>query len=81
MNEKENYSTTDFYTTAILVATKFEVVKITTEGPGNKVKRFHFEDTPELRQTIKDYLNGKLTGDFRTFKNSIETVKDMVHGG
>lgn len=74
------YSTTDFYTTAVLIAMDFEVLEVTKEGPGNRVKRFHFEDTPELRDAIKQYLNGKLTGSYRKFKNSIESVKDMVHG-
>ena len=79
-HDKE-YSTTDFYTTAVLIATDFEVLRITKEGVNNKVKRFHFEDTVELHKTIKNYLNGKLEGSLRNFKNAIESVKDMVHGG
>jgi predicted secreted protein len=73
------YSTTDFYTTAVLISQNFEVTEITREGPSQKVKRFHFNDTPELRDVIKKYVNGQLMGDLRNFKNSIECVKDMVH--
>lgn len=81
MSEQDStYSTTDFYTTAVLIAMDFEVLEVTKEGPGNRVKRFHFEDTPELRNVIKQYMNGKLQGSFREFKNSIEVVKDLVHG-
>ncbi len=81
MEEQELYGTTDFYTTAVLISQKFEVKKITREGPDKRVKRFHFEDTPELRDTIMKYMNGALTGDLRNFRNSIENVKDLVHSG
>lgn len=79
MSENEMYSTTDFYISAVLIATSFEVLQITKEGPGNRVKRFHFEDSQELRDTVKNYLNGKLQGSFREFKNAIEVVKDLIH--
>ena len=78
MSENE-YATTDFYTTAVLIAQKFEVQSITTEGPAGKVKKFHFADTPALREAIMKYMNGTLTGNLREFRNAIETVKDMVH--
>ena len=77
----DSYSTTDFYTTAVLIANKFKVLEVTKEGPGNKVKRFHFEDNKELRQTILAYMNRQLVGNVRDFRDGIETVKDMVHSG
>lgn len=73
------YSTTDFYTTAVLISQNFEVTEITREGPNQKVKRFHFNDSDTLREVIRKYVNGQLHGDLRNFKNSIESVKDMVH--
>lgn len=76
----EMYSTTDFYITAVLIAMDFEVISVTKEGPGDRVKRFHFTDTEELRDTIKQYLNGKLNGSLRGFKNAIEVTKDLIHG-
>jgi len=81
MEEESLYSTTDFYTTAILIAQKFEVKQITTEGPNKKVKRFHFEDSKELKEIIMKYMNNSLVGNLREFRNAIETVKDMVHSG
>ncbi len=75
----EEYTTTDFYITAVLIATKYPVIKITTEGPQKRVKRFHFKKSEELEQTVLAYMNGSLTGSFREFRNSIESVKDMVH--
>lgn len=83
MSEDNTYSTTDFYTTAVLVFKKFEVIRISTDKEKGKgrVKRFHFENTPELQETVMSYMNGKLEGNLRGFRNSIETVKDMVHSG
>lgn len=81
MEEVKEYSTTDFYTTAILIAQKFEVKQITTEGPNGRVKRFHFDDSKELKDVIMKYMNNTLVGNLREFRNAIETVKDMVHSG
>ena len=79
MVEKSLYSTTDFYTTAILISQKFEVKEVTNEGPGSRVKRFHFDDSKELRETIMKYMNGALLGNLREFRNAIESTKDLVH--
>ncbi len=79
--EKVEYTTTDFYTTAILVLHKFEVLEIRAEGQSKKVKRFVFEDTDVLREKILSYMNGAMEGNLRDFRNAIETVKDMVHSG
>jgi hypothetical protein len=73
------YSTTDFYTTAVLISKKFLVKSVTVEGTNRKVKRFHFDDTPELRQVILEYTNRVLEGNLREFRDAIETVKDLVH--
>jgi hypothetical protein len=73
------YSTTDFYTTAVLMSQGFLVKKVEGEGPGNRVKRFFFEDSDELRETILQYINGTLEGNIRDFRNAIEKVKDLVH--
>ena len=73
------YSTTDFYTTAVLISQDFPVIEVTKEGHGGKVKRFHFKQTPEVQKVVMDYINGKLEGNIRDFRNAIETVKDMVY--
>jgi len=80
-NIEGKYTTTDFYTTAVLVLKKFEVLEITSEGPTNRVKRFVFEDNDELRTTILSDTNGTMDGNLRDFRNGIECVKDMVHSG
>lgn len=80
MSDQNTYSTTDFYTTAILLYHNFDVIDITKEGPGDRVKRFHFEDTDELQEAKKDWLNGKTVGNIRKFKDCVERVKDLVHG-
>ena len=78
---EDRYVTSDFYTTAVLILNGFEVLEVTSHGPTLKVKRFHFKDTEKLQKVIMDYMNGKLEGNIRAFRNSIETVKDMVHSG
>lgn len=75
----ERYTTTDFYTTAVLIHQGFEILEVTSHGPDGRVKRFHFEDTPKLREVIMAYMNGKLEGNIRDFRNSVETVKDLLH--
>lgn len=77
----DRYSTGDFYTTAVLLFSGFDVVEITSSGPDGRVKKFHFENSPELQQVIMDYMNRRLVGNIRQFRDSIETVKDMVHSG
>lgn len=78
---EKTYITGDFYTTAVLILNKFEVLKLTSHGPDGRVKKFHFEETEELKEVVMDYMNGKLEGNIRSFRNSIEVVKDMVHSG
>lgn len=79
MNESDTeYSTTDFYTAAVLISQGFEVKNVTTNTT-TKVKKFHFIDTPVLRDIQMSYLNGNLNGNIRVFKNAIETVKDLLH--
>lgn len=77
------YATTDFYTTAVLVLNKFEVIEIRKDEQNrrNKTKYFVFRDSPELRQLILDYMNSSLMGNLRDFRHAIDTVKDMVHSG
>lgn len=76
-----DYYTTDFYTTAVLRMSGYEVKKIIIEKPGGNRKKFAFEDSPELRQIVLDYMNGTIEGNLREFKNAIDNVKDMVHSG
>lgn len=76
MPEETLFATTDFYTSALLVCLGYEIKKITADG---RVKKFHFEDTPELRQDILDYMNRKKMGNLRDFRDAIERIKDLVH--
>ena len=73
------YSTTDFYTAAVLISQKFEVQSVSLGGPGNRVKRFHFKESPAIRSTVMSYMNRILVGNLREFRDAIETVKDLVH--
>lgn len=76
--EKE-YSTTDFYTTAVLISQKFQVLYVSKKGTTGKVKCFHFDNTPLVQKAIMNYINGNLEGNIKEFRNALETVKDMVH--
>ena len=42
-NTEHGYSTTDFYTTAVLISQEFQVTEVSREGHQGKVKRFHFD--------------------------------------
>lgn len=85
MSESEEFTTTDFYTAALLVFCEYEILKVTREGKEDrrdglgKTRRFHFESSDKLKQDIMDFSNGKKHGSLRKFKQAIEIVKDLVH--
>ena len=87
MSEREEYTTTDFYTAALLMCLGYELLETRSEGhngqpdPRGRTKRFCFEDSKELRAHILSYMNSKLEGNLRNFRDSIEKVKDIVHSG
>lgn len=82
---EELYSTTDFYTAALLICCDYDVQKVTRENgggeedPRGRVCRFWFSESPELRQDILSFTNGKKDGSLKKFKEAIETVKDLIH--
>lgn len=79
------YTTTDFYTAALLVSQKYEILEVTREGTKldrdglGRTRRFHFVDTPELQKDIMDFMNNKKMGLLRDYRDAVETIKDMVH--
>lgn len=79
------YTTTDFYTAALLISQKYEVLRVSREGPRfdsnnqGKTRRFHFEDSPELQKDIMDFMNNKKTGSLRDYRDAIEITKDLIH--
>lgn len=83
----KEYTTTDFYTAALLISLGYDILRTQSEGPGGRpdpngrVKRFCFEDSDELRADILEYMNSKKMGNLRGFRDAIETVKDIVHSG
>lgn len=85
MSESERFTTTDFYTAALLVYCEYEILEVTREGPPDKrdnlgkTRRFHFEPSDQLNEDIMNYRNGKKEGNLKKFKEAIETVKDLVH--
>lgn len=85
--ENEMYTTTDFYTAALLISLDYEICEVRSENPNGKenarghVKRFCFLDSDALRKDIMEYMNSKKVGNLRKFRDAIETVKDIVHSG
>jgi hypothetical protein len=79
------YSTADFYTAALLICLRYEIVEVTREGVESRrdgkgrTRRFHFYDSKELRQDLMDYMNNKKVGNLRDYRDAIETVKELVH--
>lgn len=76
---EKDYTTTDFFTTAVLISEGFRVEKISLEGRDGKIKRFHFKDTDKRNQIVMSYVNGELHGNIKKFRHAIDTVKDMLH--
>jgi predicted secreted protein len=74
----KEYSTTDFYTTAMLISQKQEVIKVSKEGDNGQIKRFHFNETSAVQKIVMSYINGQLEGNIKEFRNAIETVKGIV---
>lgn len=85
MSESEElYTTTDFYTAALLICLGYEVRSVTREGKPDKdgqgkTRRFHFPNSEQLQQDRMAYMNNKKEGLLRDFRDAIETVKDLVH--
>jgi transcriptional regulator with AAA-type ATPase domain len=77
MTDIKDYTTSDFYVTAMLISQKFTVENVDGSNPKRKV--FTFKDSKELREAIKNYMNGTLVGNLREFKNAIESTKDYLH--
>jgi len=83
-DEEVLYTTTDFYTAALLICLGYEIEQVTREGSKDKdgegrTRRFHFKDSDELRNDILAYMNNKKEGLLRDYRDAIETVKDLVH--
>ena len=77
--EQEIYTTTDFYTAAVLISQGFNIVDTTLLDSNIKTKVFHFENTRLLQEIRKSYIDGKLVGNIRQFKNAVEEIKDRLH--
>jgi len=73
------YITGDLYTTAVLLLKGFDIQEVSSHGPEGRIKKFHFNDCPELQQVLMDYMNGKVEGNIRDFRNKVENVKDLIH--
>ena len=71
------YTTSDFYVVAMLISQKFTVESV--DGNNSKRKVFHFIDSKELRDAIKNYMNGTLVGSLREFRNALAQAKDYIH--
>lgn len=84
-SESDRFTTTDFYTAALLVYCNYEILKVTREGHEDKrdglgkTRRFHFDESDQLNKDIMDFRNGKKIGNLRKFKEAIECTKDLVH--
>ena len=76
MQDTTSFSTSDLYTSAVLLCLDHRITDITAEG---KIKTFHFENTEELNRDVFDYVNGKKLGNLRDFRDAIERVKDLIH--
>jgi hypothetical protein len=72
------FGTTDFYTICVLLATGSKVDKIATEGERGQIKRFFFENTESLQDTLLKHSNGTLSLPSLDLINAIDNVKRML---
>jgi hypothetical protein len=70
------FSTTDFYTICVLLATGHKAEKWSNDN--EKMKRFSFVETPELQEVLLQHSNGKLVLSSLDLINAIENVKRML---
>lgn len=76
MGNSKLFRTTDFYTISILVASKYEILGV---EPFNKsTKTVVFQDSQELRETLRRHYNGQLMLASKDLINAIESVKGMI---
>jgi hypothetical protein len=80
-DEKKFFSTRDIYLAATLVTMKFymEGVDFQIEGEHSRpVGYFNFEDTPELREAEKRYIQGLVEVEPRQLFTSFKSLKAAV---
>ena len=77
----KEYSTRDIYLAASLMTLKFSMVSIDYQIEGERrlpVGYFNFQDTPELQETIRNYWQGKVLIEPRSFMTSLQGLKAQV---
>jgi hypothetical protein len=78
IGNSNTFSTTDLYSICVLKAAGFKWLSIVDEVNRRNIKRFHFEDTEELRETLDQHSNGELLLSTLDLINAIENVKRIV---
>jgi hypothetical protein len=79
MNRENIYTTTDLNIAATLMCQGYKILELKKQTEKSHIKSFCFEDTPELQQTLLDYMNGDLMVNCRHFTNAMNTVKELIH--
>lgn len=76
------FSTRDLPFAATLVCHKFEMVSVDYQIEGNKrlpVGYFRFDDTPELRELERNYIQGRLLVEPKQFMSNYRGLKGQVN--
>lgn len=83
INEKKTVSIKELVLLAVLMYLKFPVENIDFQIEGDKNRPtayFQFEETPELKSTIKDFWNGQLSVEPNEFMFNIRKIKAQTDG-
>lgn len=70
------FITSDLYLVAYLLSKNFPINK--TSWNGNKVI-FVFNDTPEIKKEVSNYILGKAIVEPQEFRDKIKIVKSMIY--
>ncbi len=77
MKDKNNFTSSDFYTSAFLKATGLTLVGINKSDP--RRFRFIFEDTVGRVELLEDYFAGRAAVEPRQFIAAIKELKSLMY--
>ena len=76
-NQPEVYSSKDLYISSYLKALAFPLHDATLDDRGRTI--FHFEDTPELKVSLKKYYTGTALVSPSTFIESFKSLRSLAY--
>jgi len=70
------FESREFYSSAFLIASGIELLRIYKEGPRTV---FVFEDTEQVQTLLKNYFGMQATVNAASFAGAIKNLKSVIH--